>query len=105
MEVELKEFYAAFDQAFVKLYPTFVDEFNELLIPEARIVLKKGESLNTQLRIFALIRLGIDQPAQIAHFLRYSPTTVYNYRSQAKAAALCDKEDFEESVKRIAGRG
>lgn len=105
MEVELKEFYAAFDEAFVKLYPTFVDEFNELLVPEARIVLKKGESLNTQLRIFALIRLGIDQPAQIAHFLRYSPTTIYNYRTQTRAAALCGKEDFEENVKRIAGRG
>lgn len=105
MEVELKEFYAAFDEAFVKLYPAFVDEFNELLVPEARIILKKGESLNTQLRIFALIRLGIDQPAQIAHFLRYSPTTIYNYRTQTKAAALCGKDDFEESVKRIAGRG
>lgn len=101
MESELKDFYSAFDSAFIKLYPTFVEEFNALLIPSARVVLKKGETLNTQLRIYALMRLGIDQPAQIARLLRYSPTTIYNYRSQTKSEALNGKEDFENMVMKI----
>lgn len=101
MESELRDFYTAFDSAFIKLYPTFVEDFNALLVPSARIVLKKGETLNTQLRIYALMRLGIDQPAQIARLLRYSPTTIYNYRSQTKSDALNGKEDFENMVLKI----
>ncbi|MBR6458434.1 MAG: hypothetical protein IKS71_07530 [Bacteroidales bacterium] len=101
MEDELNAFYAAFDNAFLQLYPAFVEDFNSLLEPEARVELKKGEKLNTQLRIFALIRLGVDQSAHIASLLRYSVNTIYNYRAQTKAAALSGKEDFEERVKTI----
>lgn len=105
MESELKDFYSAFDAAFIKLYPTFVEEFNELLVPSARVVLKRGETLNTQLRIYALMRLGIDQSAQIARLLRYSPTTIYNYRSQTKSDAINGKEDFESQVMKIGSCG
>ena len=101
MEDELKDFYRAFDNAFIHLYPNFVSEFNELLVPEAHVELKEGELLNTQLRIFALIRLGIDQSSHIASLLRYSVNTIYNYRAQTKAAALSGKDDFETLVKEI----
>lgn len=101
MEEELKDFYRAFDNAFIHLYPNFVQEFNELLVPEAQVELKEGELLNTQLRIFALIRLGIDQSSHIASLLRYSVNTIYNYRAQTKAAALSGKDDFEAQVKSI----
>ncbi len=101
MEAELKGFYSAFDNAFVNLYPSFVEDFNALLEPGSRIELKKGEKLNTQLRVFALIRLGITQSSQIAALLRYSPNTIYNYRAQMKAAALAGKDDFEDRVRAI----
>lgn len=101
MESELKKFYSAFDDSFTRLYPSFVEDFNALLEPSARVELKKGEKLNTQLRIFALIRLGITQSSQIASLLRYSPNTIYNYRAQMKAAALDGKEDFEQKVRSI----
>lgn len=98
---ELAEFYTLFDQAFLKLFPDFVDGFNRLLEPEQSIVLKKGELLNTELRIFALIRLGISDSYKIAHFLRYSPNTIYNYRAQIKNKARVDREQFEKWVQKI----
>ena len=60
LDTDLKELYGNFDTAFLHLFPDFVGKFNELLQPEERIILRKGELLNTELRIFALIRLGID---------------------------------------------
>jgi DNA-binding CsgD family transcriptional regulator len=78
-----------------------VSEFNALLRPEARIELKKDELLNTELRIFALIRLGITQSSHIASLLRYSVNTIYNYRAQIKNAALSSRDDFEEIVKTL----
>ncbi len=101
VERELREFYDMFDRAFLKLYPKFVEQFNALLREDARIELKKGKLLNTELRIFALIRLGITQSSDIASMLRYSVNTIYNYRAQVKNCALGDREDFEEQIKRI----
>ena len=101
VEKELKEFYNMFDEAFLKLYPKFVDQFNALLREDARIELKKGKLLNTELRIFALIRLGITQSSDIAAMLRYSVNTIYNYRAQIKNSALGDRENFEERIKEI----
>lgn len=101
LEEGLKELHENFDTAFLRLFPNFVDEFNDLLQPEERIVLRKGELLNTELRIFALIRLGIDDSSQIAEFLRYSVNTIYNYRAKVKNKARISREDFEEQVKRI----
>ena len=73
---ELKEFYANFDKTFLQLFPNFIHEFNELLIPDEKIQPKEGELLNTELRIFALIRLGIKDSAKISVFLRYSISTI-----------------------------
>ncbi len=101
VEKELKEFYEMFDKAFLKLYPKFVEQFNGLLREDARIELKKGKLLNTELRIFALIRLGITQSSDIASMLRYSVNTIYNYRAQIKNSALGDRDNFEERIKEI----
>ncbi len=95
---ELLEFYRNFDKAFLSLFPEFVLEFNKLLDPELPVVVKKGEMLNTELRIFALIRLGINDSHKIAMFLRYSPNTIYNYRAQIKNRAIIDRDHFEKNV-------
>ena len=100
-EAEIESFYRNFDDAFLNLYPDFVEKFNSLLKPEARIELKKDESLNTELRIFALIKLGITQSSHIATLLRYSVNTIYNYRAQIKNAALDGKDAFEDRIKEI----
>lgn len=97
---EIEELYINFDMAFLKMYPNFVNEFNALLKEEERYKLKSNE-LNTELRIFALIRLGITDSKQISSFLRYSMQTIYNYRSKVKAKALIDTEYFEERVKNL----
>lgn len=98
MASEQADFYADFDEAFTNLYPNFIHDFNELLIPEARIEPKRGEILSTELRIFALIRLGETDSNKIAKFLGYSLTTIYNYRSRIRNNALGDKDKFEDLV-------
>lgn len=99
-EKELEGLYVNFDKAFLKLYPNFVDEFNCLLIPEERYKLEKDQ-LNTELRIFALIRLGITDVGQIAVFLNYSVQTIYNYKSKVKRMSVLDSNIFEEEVKKL----
>lgn len=98
---ELEEFYRNFDTTFLQLYPTFIEDFNSLLDKEARIEPKKGELLTTELRIFALIRLGINDSSKIAALLRYSVSTIYNYRSKIKGHTLVSRDDFEERIKTI----
>lgn len=98
MASEQADFYADFDQAFINLYPNFIRDFNALLVPEARIEPKRGEILTTELRIFALIRLGETDSNKIAKFLGYSLTTIYNYRSRVRNNALGDKDKFEDKV-------
>ena len=98
IDKELKEFYAQFDQTFMQLFPTFLEEFKALLNEPETIIIKKGELLNPELRIFALIRLGIKDSAKIADFLRYSASTIYNYRSQIKNKAKGPREQFETKV-------
>ena len=83
------------------LFPDFVSQFNELLQDNERFVLKNDEQLNTELRIFALIRLGITDSSQIAEFLRYSVNTIYNYRAKVKNKARVSRDDFETLVCRI----
>ena len=98
---ELKEFYHNFDAIFLNLYPDFVAQFNALLSPEEQIVPKKGELLNTDLRIYALVRLGINDSTKIAEFLHCSPQTVYNNRLKIRSRALVDKEDFVHVVQQL----
>lgn len=101
IESELKEFYTNFDQTFLSLFPGFINEFSALLVDDEATQLKEGELLNTELRIFALIRLGIKDSAKIAVFLRYSVSTIYNYRSQLKNKAVGSREEFEARVMQI----
>ncbi|WP_035669112.1 DUF6377 domain-containing protein [Flavobacterium sp. 83] len=101
VENELKEFLTTFDKTFLQLFPNFIQEFSALLIDDEAIQLKEGELLNTELRIFALIRLGIKDSAKISTFLRYSVSTIYNYRSQLKNKAAGPREEFEAKVMRI----
>ena len=99
LDEKLKEFYANFDVTFLQLFPNFVDEFNALLTEPMQP--KPGEQLNTELRIFALIRLGITDSTKIAQFLRYSVTTIYNYRTRVRNKALGEREEFEAKVMKI----
>jgi hypothetical protein len=95
---ERKEFYQSFDKSFLELFPHFIDSFNSLLVEEGKVYPKSTELLTTDLRIFALIRLGITDSNAIAHFLGYSLATVYNYRSRMKNKAIGDKDSFEQKV-------
>ena len=100
-EAYMGELYKYFDSTFLNLFPSFVEEFNALLKPEERIILGDDNSLSTTLRIFALIRLGIEDSSKIAEFLHYSVNTIYNYRAKIKNSAICDREEFEQRVKMI----
>jgi len=98
---ELKEFYQNFDMIFLHLYPDFVKDFNALLLPEEYIELKEGELLNTELRIHALIRLGITDSVKIADFLHCSAQTVYNNRLRTRNKSIIPKEEFINAVKKL----
>lgn len=98
---ELKEFYQNFDAIFLHVYPGFVKDFNVLLRPEERIVLKEGEQLNTELRIYALVRLGINDSVKIAEFLHCSPQTVYNNRLKTRNKSDIPKGEFAAAVRAL----
>jgi len=101
IDTELKLFYKNFDESFLQIYPNFIDEINQLLHQEEQIIIKKNEGLlNTELRIYALIKLGISNSVKIAEILRYSVNTIYNYRVKIKNGAI-DRNNFENSVKNI----
>ena len=101
IEDVIHEFYQNFDRTFVQLFPGFVEELNLLLMPEERIHLKPGQLLNLELRIYALIRLGINDSVKIAAFLRCSTNTIYNYRTRNRNNALGDRDSFEDNVTQI----
>lgn len=101
---ELKDFYANFDAIFLRVYPDFVADLNSLLRPEEQILLKDASELNTEVRIYALVRLGINDSVKIADFLHCSPQTVYNYRLRMRNKAIIPKDKFAEAV-RLLGRG
>lgn len=96
----LKDFYREFDNAFLNIYPHFVESFNRLFPPEEQVEPKQGERLSTELRIYALIRLGISDSSRIASFLRCSITTIYTYRSKLKNKSLY-RGNFEAEVMKI----
>lgn len=101
LQAEQERFYEDFDEAFLNLYPRFIERFNELLKPEARFAPTKRNTLTTELRIFALIRLGVSDPSDIAHFLNYSMATIYNYRSRTRNAAIVSKDEFDKKIQEI----
>lgn len=101
IDAEKEHFYEVFDSAFLNLYPNFVDEFNSLLEEDGQIEVKKGERLNTELRIFALVRLGITDSSKIALLLHYSVNTIYNYRAKVKNRAKGNREEFEQKIRTL----
>tara|TARA_B100000809_G_scaffold266516_1_gene329618 strand:- start:10712 stop:12313 length:1602 start_codon:yes stop_codon:yes gene_type:complete len=98
---ELKLFYKNFDDTFLDIFPNFVTKINNLLIDEGKLVPKNSGFLNTELRIFALIRLGITDSSKIAKLLRYSVNTIYNYRVKVKNNSLVPRDNFEDEVMKI----
>lgn len=98
---ELDVLYDHFDEVFLHLFPNFVEQINLLLRPDARFVLSDPKRLTTPIRIFALIRLGIDDSTKIAECLHYSVNTIYNYRAKVRNGALGVRDDFEKKVKMI----
>ena len=101
IEDDIREFYQMFDRTFINLYPDFVDEFNALLADGEAIVPKGDDILTPELRVFALIKLGITESSKIAALLHYSANTVYNYRAKIKNKARGDRELFEDAVQAI----
>ncbi len=101
IDEELKDFYANFDNTFLQLFPTFVEDFNALLADGEQIYPKSNERMSTELRIFALIRLGITDSVKIAQFLRYSVTTIYNYRTKVRNKAAGNRDLLEQEVMKI----
>ena len=99
-EKELEELYENFDTVFLHLFPNFIDDFNALLLPEVQVHPKENR-LTTDIRIFALIRLGIEDSSKIAEFLHYSVNTIYNYRARLKNGAIGNRETFEKRVKEL----
>lgn len=98
---DLKEFYHSFDTVFLHIYPDFVNDFNSLLQEDKKITPKEGELLNTELRIYALVRLGITDSIKIAEFLHCSPQTVYNNRFRVRNKAIVPKKDFADAVRTL----
>lgn len=101
MDDDILEFYKMFDETFVNLYPDFVEKFNRLLADGAAIVPKGDDILTPELRIFALIKLGITDSSKIASLLHYSSNTIYNYRAKTKNKARGLRDEFEDAVRQI----
>ena len=102
IEKELQEFYGQFDATFLDLFPDFISRLNELLQPDKRIEDTTREGiLSTELRVLALIRLGVGDSVKIAHFLRRSVSTIYNYRVKFRNAAVTGRDDFEKQLMHI----
>ncbi len=96
-----KEMYLDFDETFTRLFPTFVTEYNQLFPPEEREEMPAGSAMTPEMRIFALIRVGIIDTEQIARFLNYSTNTINTYKTRAKNRSLVDNKDFESTVMNI----
>lgn len=101
VDKERAALYERFDQIFLKLFPHFVEDFNALLQEGEQIQLKEGQLLNTDLRIYALIRLGINDNEKIASFLNYSVNTIYAYKTKIKSKARCASDEFRHKVMEI----
>lgn len=98
---ELREFYANFDRISLQIYPDFVADFNSLLRPDEQITLRHDEMLTTDLRIYALVRLGINDSVKISKFLHISSQTVYNTRMRTRNKAIVPKEEFADAVRKL----
>lgn len=97
----LQNFYDQFDSIFLDIYPDFITKINTLFIDGFRLEPRPGEKLSPELRIYALVRLGIVESTQIATFLNYSTQTVYNYRSRVRQHARPEIGSFAEAVRNL----
>lgn len=105
MDRQLEEFYSRFDATFLDLFPDFIDQLNELLEEDKQIALSaKDRTLTTELRVLALIRLGVNDSERIAHFLRRSVSTIYNYRVKMRNSARIDRDKFEKELMKCGKR-
>lgn len=100
-DTEFKNYFQDFDRSIIDLFPNFVEDVNSLLKPENRILCKKGDALSTEMRILALIRLGITESPQIAKALNISIRTTYCYRYKLRHGAICPPEQFDEKIRAI----
>ncbi|TWJ00719.1 hypothetical protein JN11_01975 [Mucilaginibacter frigoritolerans] len=98
---EREELFINFDKAFLKIFPNFVDSYNALFGEDSHVKLLPNQLLNTDLRIFALVRLGINDTEKIAHILEYSVNTIYNYKARIKARSIISNDEFEEAIMAI----
>lgn len=98
---QVKEFFQNFDQMFLNIFPDFIEDFNSLLRPDERIQPKEGDLLNTELRIYALVRLGINDSVKIADFLHCSPQTVYNHRLRVRNKSDIPNSEFAGTVQKL----
>ena len=94
----LRQFYIQFDKAFLSSHPDFLERFNALLKPDCQVKLTEEGELTPELRIYALVSIGITDSISIAQFLHYSPQTIYNYRLKMRHRAVGDKKEFAEYV-------
>lgn len=98
---EWQRLFSAFDRAFMKLFPNFVDEYNKLFPKEHQVSIDSSGALSTEIRIFALMRLGIDNPTDVAKYLNLSTNTIYVYKAKTKAKTLVPKEEFDDYIMAI----
>lgn len=98
---EWQRLFSAFDKAFMKLFPNFVDEYNKLFPKEYQVSIDSSGELSTEIRIFALMRVGISNPTDVAKYLNLSTNTIYVYKAKTKAKALVPKEEFDDYIMAI----
>ena len=98
---EYKNYYQVFDETFLGIFPEFRENLNALLREECRIPVPEEKVLSTELRILAVIRLGISESGKIASFLKCAPATIYTYRTKMRNAAMCSKDEFEDKVRHL----
>ena len=99
-EEQNDDFFKIFDSAFLDLYPEFVVEINKLLRDDEQIVVKKGQGLPAELRIYAFVRLGVEESTRISQILHYSVSTVYTYRNKMRNKAI-SRDTFESDIMKI----
>lgn len=90
--------YESFDEIFLSIHPDFVERFNKLLNPDAQIKQESPNRLTIELRIYALVCLGITDSISIAKLLNYSPQTIYNYRLKIRHSSVIPEKDFAKTV-------
>lgn len=100
-EDDKRNFYAIFDETFLKMFPHFVERLNSLMKPDHLYVLTKSGHLPVEVRVLAVMRMGMTDSNQIAQFMSYSIATVYTYRSRSAEKSLYSREEFERKVLKL----